>query len=204
MGYCCDGTSYSQINELMEKIAMKKKAFGLLAAVLVLAALIGVYCAVKGKADREEETETLIKLTADRIQSVSWTPEGGDALSFSRVDGKWTYDDDKDFRVDQNALNTVASGVTGITVYQIMEDVTDLDQYGLEKPEYVLTIKDVKGRETEIALGATNAAVNSLYVYKDGDDTKVYSVMASLKSAIAKQLPELEEKEDSSGEELPE
>ncbi|MDO4805061.1 MAG: DUF4340 domain-containing protein [Lachnospiraceae bacterium] len=183
---------------------MKKKIMVLAGAVVLLAVLVGVYFVVNGKADAEKEAaETLLDLTADRIQAISWTPEGGDALSFHRVDGQWSYDGDKDFKVDQTAMNTVCSGVTGITLYQTMEDVTDLAQYGLDTPEYMLEITDTEGKTTEIAIGADNEAVSSLYVYKDGDKSKVYAVMASLKTSIAKQLADLEAAEESSGEELP-
>lgn len=183
---------------------MKKKAFILIGAFAVLVALIGIYFAVKGKSDTaEEEKETLIGLTANRIQTISWTPEGGDTLSFSRIDGRWSYDGDRDFNVDQNAMNTLCSGVTGITVYQTLENVSDLSQYGLDDPEYTLQVTDTEGNVTEVAIGDTNDAVNSLYAYKNGDNTRIYSVMASLKTAIAKQLSDLEAAEDSSGEEHP-
>ncbi|HAE44504.1 MAG TPA: hypothetical protein DCG37_02750, partial [Lachnospiraceae bacterium] len=84
---------------------MKKKAFFLIGAFAVLVILIGIYLAVKGNSDTaEEEKETLIGLTANRIQTISWTPEGGDTLSFSRIDGRWSYDGDRNFKVDQNAM----------------------------------------------------------------------------------------------------
>ncbi len=183
---------------------MKKKMIILLGAVVILAALIGVYFVVKGNSDSgEEQNETLLELTADRIQTISWTPENGETLSFRRVDGQWSYEEDPAFKVDQTAMNTLCSGVTGITVYQTMEDVTDLAQYGLDTPEYVLKVTDTEGTVTEVALGDDNDAVNSLYVYKDGDTKTVYSVMASLKTSLAKQLVDLEASEDSSGEETP-
>lgn len=182
---------------------MKKKAFILIGAFAVLVILIGIYLAVKGNSDTaEEEKETLIGLTANRIQTISWTPEGGDTLSFSRIDGRWSYDGDRNFKVDQNAMNTLCSGVTGVTVYQTLENVTDLSQYGLDVPEYMLQVTDTEGNVTEVAIGDTNDAVNSLYAYKDGDSTRIYSVMASIKTAISKQLPDLEAAVDSSGEEI--
>ncbi|HAE45183.1 MAG TPA: hypothetical protein DCG37_06285, partial [Lachnospiraceae bacterium] len=61
---------------------------------------------------------------------------------------------------------------------------------------------DTEGNVTEVAIGDTNDAVNSLYAYKDGDSTRIYSVMASIKTAISKQLPDLEAAVDSSGEEI--
>ena len=178
---------------------MKRKITVLIGAVVLLAVLIGVYYMVKGHSAKEEESkETIIDLTADRIQAISWTPKGGKALSFRRVDGQWSYDGDPAFKVDQTAMNTVCSGVTGVAVNQVMEDVSDLGQYGLEEPEYKLEVTDTEGNKDVLYLGDDNEAVNSLYVMKEGDDKTVYSVMASLKSAVAKQLSELKASEDSS------
>lgn len=176
---------------------MKKQIMVLAGAVILLAVLVGVYFGIRGKSGKEEAKEMLLDLTADRIQGISWTPEGGETLSFHRVDGEWSYDGDKEFRVDQSKMNTVCSGVTGITVYQTMEEVTDLAQYGLDTPEYMLNVTDTEGKTTEIAIGADNGAVSYLYVYKDGDSSKVYAVMASLKTSIAKQLSELKAADES-------
>ena len=178
---------------------MKKKVILLICAVCILAALIGVYSVVRSSSTAEEEAkDTLFELTADRIQAISWTSDDGETLSFHRVDGQWSYDDKPELELDQTEMNTLCSGVTGITVYQTLEDVTDLSQYGLDVPQYVLKVTDTEGKMVEVALGDENDAVNSLYVYKDGDDKTVYSVMASLKTAIAKHLSDLEAAEDSS------
>ena len=176
---------------------MKKKIIMLVVAVFVLAALILAYYSVKlGRADETETKETLLELTADKIQAISWTPKDGEKLSFHRIDGQWSYDGDRELELDQTAMNTVCSGLTGVTVYQKLENVTDLAQYGLDEPEYVLEVTDTEGNTTEVALGDENDAVSSLYVYKDGDTKTVYSVMATLKTAIAKELEELKAKEE--------
>ena len=176
---------------------MKKKIIMLVVAVFVLAALILAYYSVKlGRSDETESKETLLELTVDKIQAISWTPKDGEKLSFHRIDGQWSYDGDRELELDQTAMNTVCSGLTGVTVYQKLEDVTDLAQYGLDEPEYVLEVTDTEGNTTEVALGDENDAVSSLYVYKDGDEKTVYSVMATLKTAIAKELEELKAKEE--------
>ena len=161
---------------------MKKKIVMLVVAVFVLAALILAYYSVKlGRSDETESKETLLELTVDKIQAISWTPKDGEKLSFHRIDGQWSYDGDRELELDQTAMNTVCSGLTGVTVYQKLENVTDLAQYGLDEPEYVLEVTDTEGNTTEVALG---------------DEKTVYSVMATLKTAIAKELEELKAKEE--------
>ncbi len=168
----------------------------LLIGVGVIALLIGLYFFVSKKSTEYESSQSksydsLISLTADQISKISWTVTGGDTLSFTRTDGTWTDDADSSVSLDQDKVNTVASGVTGISIDQTMTDVTDLSKYGLDAPTFTLTVTDTSGNETAVTLGAQNTTASSVYAYKGTDTSTVYSCASTITSTLKKTISDL-------------
>ena len=109
----------------------------LLFALGVLCVLTGVFFLVKSRSAAYEEEQkvnydTLIDLTANKIARIEWETSDGEKLAFARESGEWKYEYDEALKVDQEKANLLASGKTGVSVYQVIPDVTDLAPYGLD------------------------------------------------------------------------
>lgn len=161
----------------------------------VLALLVCLYIFTKQKASDYTKSQTasynsLITLTADEISKMSWTPAGGNTLSFTRTDGTWACDTDSTVDLDQDKVNTAAAGLTGISIYQTMNNVTDPSQYGLDAPSYTLTVTDTSGNETTVEIGNSNSTAGSVYACLGTDTSTVYSVASSLQTTVAETIDE--------------
>lgn len=170
----------------------RKKLITLLICVGALAALVAVYFGVKNQAAQYEKDQSvsydnLITLTADEISSISYKNTSNSAdLAFTRTDGTWSLSSDAGFSVNQDAVNTLVSGVTGVAVYQTLTNVTDPSQYGLDSPVITASVADKDGKITTIAIGNTNEATSKTYVYLNGDSTTVYLTATSISTNFSK------------------
>ena len=92
----------------------------------------------------------------------------------------------KDDAIDQSAVSALASSLTGVRLYQTITDVTDLKQYGLDKPQYQVEITDTSGNVTSIAVGAYNETAGKLYCLLGDDRETVYAVSPALAGSLTK------------------
>ena len=92
----------------------------------------------------------------------------------------------KDDAIDQSAVSALASSLTGVRLYQTITDVTDLKQYGLDKPQYQVEITDTSGNVTRIAVGAYNETAGKLYCLLGDDRETVYAVSPALAGSLTK------------------
>jgi hypothetical protein len=172
---------------------MKKKMTVLLFALGVLCVLTGVFFLVKSRSAAYEEEQkvnydTLIDLTANKIARIEWETSDGEKLAFAREGGEWKYEYDEALKVDQEKANLLASGMTGVSVYQVIPDVTDLAPYGLDAPVYKISVTDRDGTTTTVLIGDNNETAGSVYAIYEGEPDTVYSVQPSIKAAVEKKL----------------
>ena len=172
---------------------MKKKMTVLLAALGVLCVLTGVFFLVKSRSAAYEESQktsydTLFDLTANKIARIEWETADGEKLAFARESGEWKYEYDETLSVDQEAVNLLSSGMTGVSIYQVIPDVTDLAPYGLDVPVYRISVTDRDGNTTTALIGDNNETAGSVYAAFEGDNGTVYSVQPSIKAAVEKKL----------------
>lgn len=170
----------------------------LLICVCILFALTGVYFLVKSRAKAYEDAQkvhydTLIDLTANKITRIAWVTASGKKYAFARQDGTWKYEEDASFAVNQEAANTLASGMTGVSVYQVIPDVKDLSAYGLDEPAYRISVTDRDGNVTSVLIGDNNETAGSVYAIYEGEPGTVYSVQPSIKAAVEKTLEDFAE-----------
>ena len=172
---------------------MKKKMTVLFCAIGVLCVLSGVFFLVKSRSAAYEESQkthydTLIDLTANNIARIEWETSDGGKLAFARESGVWKYEYDESLQVDQEAVNLLSSGMTGVSVYQVIPDVADLAHYGLDAPAYKISVTDRDGKTTTVLIGDNNETAGSVYAAYEGEPDTVYSVQPSIKAAVEKKL----------------
>ena len=92
----------------------------------------------------------------------------------------------KDDAIDQVAVSALASSLTGVRLYRTITDVTDLKQYGLDKPRYQVEITDTSGAVTRITVGAYNETAGKLYCLLGDDRETVYAVSPALAGSLTK------------------
>jgi len=104
----------------------------------------------------------------------------------------------KDDAIDQVAVSALASSLTGVRLYRTITDVTDLKQYGLDKPRYQVEITDTSGAVTRITVGAYNETVGKLYCLLGDDRETVYAVSPALAGSLTKTADEYRRNESES------
>ena len=179
---------------------MKNKK-GLIVGIIILVLLLGAYFLLRylnlDEEDAEEEdvAETVFEIDADDISNIQIV-SGENTFDFSHGDDKWSYVEDDKFPLSESAILDKVSSLTSVSSMRTIEDPDNLADFGLENPEVTATVTDTDGKETELALGATNDAVSGCYMSMNGDTSKIYLVDTTLKTNLEFDLSDIVEKED--------
>lgn len=200
----------------------KSRLTSLILALAVLVLALAVFLIVQKRAtayndaqSAASEKDTLFDVSVDQIEKVSYTSSGSEELSFTRntesteeISGDvasdsssaasettvWTCDQHPDAVLDSTKVGALASSLTGVSITQEMDGVTDLGQYGLDKPAVTGSFTTRDGKTTAFAIGSTNSAASVVYVYLNDDKATVYAVSTGLTSymnqTIDKYLPD--------------
>ncbi|MGA2133090.1 MAG: DUF4340 domain-containing protein [Bryobacteraceae bacterium] len=179
------------------------KARGLLAAVIVLAALAGglYWSNRKQKAEAAKPTTTtdaspkILGIPEDQVQQVTIKKAGADALVLAKgADGKWQMTAPKPIRADQDAAKTVVTSATTLNGDKVVEDkATDLAPYGLNTPSIEVTVLKKDGKSTELQIGDDTPTGGGSYA-KVAGDPKVYTIFSYVKNSLDKTPNDLRDK----------
>ncbi|MGN0168351.1 MAG: DUF4340 domain-containing protein [Acetatifactor sp.] len=161
----------------MEK--QRKQIVILLVILVVLAALLfGVKQYNKAQAEKPAETnkEVIIDVNSDDIIRYSYDYEG-ETYTFEKEGDTWYYAEDHSLKLLQYRTGSLPEGVAPLEATQVIEDVTDLSQYGLNEPQK--TISYETATESYILyVGDRNSVTASYYVCMPSDAT-VYVIAAT-------------------------
>ncbi|MDO5701942.1 MAG: DUF4340 domain-containing protein [Lachnospiraceae bacterium] len=198
-GRGCDARGHWNVWKGRENVrAKKKRSLIILCAVIIM--LVPVYFLVRNRSSAFEKkltgAKSLTSITADRIKGIRYKGFGEEewAASFVREEGTWhacgpdweaadtgdALSGSDTGGIDQAAVSNLAASLTGVRLYQVIIDVEDPGQYGLEEPEHTVEILDTSGRVTKIYTGNENTAAGKLYCMLDGDRSTVYAVSTAL------------------------
>lgn len=181
---------------------MKNKTVKLVLGVLILGALTGGYFGVKSyvasqeeaEAEQEEEKENVFETQTDSITSLKFMIDQKE-VTFIKNEDAWNIEDETDFPVDQDILNNAASYISTINADRVLEDVENLEEYGLDNPENTITISDNEDEDTVIRVGMKNESTNQYYIRKNDDKNTVYVVEESVISPFMNTLYDYAEKQ---------
>lgn len=147
-----------------------------------ICALLGVLlviCVAAFVISRQEEEKenirnsdaVILAIDGESVTALSWE-YGETSLAFHK-DGKWLYDEDEAFPVNEEKIGDLLEQFAEFAVSFEIEDVEDISQYGLDSP--VCTIRIAAGeQEYEILLGTYSTMDEERYV--SIGDGKVYLV----------------------------
>lgn len=122
----------------------------------ILAAACLITFAVTRMEEKKEQIknseEVILELSEDSVQKLSWNYEETELAFHRDDDGLWSYDDDKEFPVDEDKINGLLEQFASFSVSFVIEDVEDYGQYGLDEPLCTIQL-ETSGETYEISLG---------------------------------------------------
>ena len=167
-----------------------------LAVIFVL--LLLLYLFLKNRNEKAEEAESsgmdVIQMDASSIVNFSFKI-GDNFAEFSKDGDEWKNQEDSEFPVDQEAVETLLNDLLSFTAERKLEDVDGLSEYGLEDPSNTIRLTDESGTETEILVGSRNQSTGDYYVSLAEAPNTVYVTASDLSSILPGSVMELAESE---------
>lgn len=198
---------------------MKKQSRHFIILAVVLVVLIGGYIGLTQYNNRQQEQqvdqtegEVLVDISREEILRFSYV-YNGETYSFEKMEipadeavsdssgeetepqteSRWVYAGDTSLNLMQSRLNTMAGKFTSVVAQNLINDVTDMSQYGLEEPSNVLHWETGNGSYT-YNVGDYNSVAGVYYICEPGSQT-VYTITASLGTGFNYSLEDLVEEE---------
>lgn len=177
---------------------MKKKQMVILVAVLAaLAVVYGVLSFVNKKAEEEEkaqEESQVVQVTdLEEIVSFSYEAPEQEALHFEKKKDDWVCVDDEKIELEQTYPNEIVNAFSSLTASRKMEELDALEDYGLAKPAYTVTLQPKDGKEVTVCIG--DAVGEEYYLQVKGEDA-VYTVASSVTGVLGHSLEDMKKVED--------
>ena len=177
---------------------MKKKQrqmIGMLLALVVLAvAFLGIRQYNKNAESTtsatEDTQETILDVNSDDITSFSYVYEG-ETYSFEKEGDTWYYADDHSLNLKQERIKAMLLKVAPLEVNQVIDNVTDMSQYGLANPERTIQY-ETADRSVIINVGNLNSMTSQYYIAFPSE-MKVYAVTTNVVTGFNYTLDDLVE-----------
>lgn len=172
----------------------KKQMFILLMMLFILAAgYFGLKAYNKNAANKQDdimENISVMGLEAGSVQGFTYTYEG-ETYTFEKEGDDWIYTADSAVDIREVTLNLMAQRIEEMTTEDVIENVTDLEQYGLAEPSQTVEIVTADHTYT-LCIGNYNSTISRYYIYVD-DETTVYTVSSAIATNFQKSLDDVKE-----------
>ncbi len=183
---------------------MQKQGKQLLILALALVVLAGAYLGVRqynraeSQKPAQEEEQSILLADISDTDVISFTYDyEGETNTFEKEEDTWYYAEDHELKITQYRMTTMLSRIAPLKAKQKIENVTDLSQYGLDKPAQTVSFSTAQESHT-IQIGDYNSSVAIYYFLLDDDPTTVYvSADSYLGSGFNYSLENLIEEEES-------
>ena len=166
----------------------------LLALVVLAAAFLGIRQynknASSATSTTEDTQETVLDVNSDDITSFSYVYEG-ETYAFEKKDETWYYTDDHSLNLNQERIKAMILKVAPLKADQVIENVTDMSQYGLADPERTIQY-ETADRSVIINVGNLNSMTSQYYVAFPSE-MKVYVVTTNVVTSFNYTLEDLVE-----------
>lgn len=181
-----------------QSVIMKKKQrqmIGMLLALVVLAAaFLGIRQYNKNASSAtsitEDTQETVLDVNSDDITSFRYVYEG-ETYAFEKEDETWYYADDHSLNLNQDRIKAMILKVAPLKADQVIENVTDMSQYGLADPERTIQY-ETADRSVIINVGNLNSMTSQYYIAFPSE-MKVYVVATNVVTGFNYTLEDLVE-----------
>ena len=168
---------------------------GMLLALVVLAAVfLGIRQYNKNIASAtsttEDTQETVLDVNSNDITSFRYVYEG-ETYAFEKEDDTWYYADDHSLNLNQDRIKAMILKVAPLKADQVIENVTDMSQYGLADPERTIQY-ETADRSVIINVGNLNSMTSQYYIAFPSE-MKVYVVTTNVVTGFNYTLDDLVE-----------
>ena len=166
----------------------------LLALVVLAAAFLGIRQynknASSATSTTEDTQETVLDVNSDDITSFRYVYEG-ETYAFEKKDETWYYTDDHSLNLNQERIKAMILKVAPLKADQVIENVTDMSQYGLANPERTIQY-ETADRSVIINVGNLNSMTSQYYIAFPSE-MKVYVVATNVVTGFNYTLDDLVE-----------
>ena len=166
----------------------------LLALVVLAAAFLGIRQYNKNIASAtsttEDTQETVLDVNSDDITSFRYVYEG-ETYAFEKKDETWYYTDDHSLNLNQDRIKAMILKVAPLKADQVIENVTDMSQYGLADPDRTIQY-ETADRSVIINVGNLNSMTSQYYIAFPSE-MKVYVVATNVVTGFNYTLEDLVE-----------
>lgn len=172
----------------------------LLALVVLAAAFLGIRQYNKNASSATsttEDTQETVLDNSDDITSFRYVYEG-ETYAFEKKDETWYYTDDHSLNLNQERIKAMILKVAPLKADQVIENVTDMSQYGLADPERTIQY-ETADRSVIINVGNLNSMTSQYYVAFPSE-MKVYVVATNVVTGFNYTLEDLVEVEETAEE----
>lgn len=168
---------------------------GMLLALVVLAAVfLGIRQYNKNTSSAtsttEDTQETVLDVNSDDITSFCYVYEG-ETYAFEKEDETWYYTDNHSLNLNQDRIKAMILKVAPLKADQVIENVTDMSQYGLADPERTIQY-ETADRSVIINVGNLNSMTSQYYIAFPSE-MKVYVVATNVVTGFNYTLEDLVE-----------
>ncbi len=137
------------------------------------------------RADAEAEAARLAVLSLEGASEISCASPTAE-LTFTEADGVWRAEHYDGWPLDQNAIETLEYDLINLKAVRVLDEPGALAEYGLDVPEYTVTITDPEGGEHILAISGEDVNGN-LYAALEGDG-RVFTIAPSLVDSLGKDI----------------
>lgn len=168
------------------------KIFRVPIILLGVAVLIGAGLFVSQKfKEKEKKEEKIFRFNSLDIVEVNIKRTAkNDEVHFKKLgEDQWNISHPIDAEADPYIPNGITRKLEGEEPKRSFKksDVESLSDFGLEPPEYILTLKDKEGKEYKLLLGKKAPVGYSAYATKEGDEN-IYLVSASILNDLDREI----------------
>lgn len=184
----------------------QRKQFLIMLAVLVLlvAAIPGVRYINERRAakeaeaaEAEQDSVTIIDAAYEDIVRYAYDYDG-ETYAFEKAGDTWHAEEDASLILKEDSIKNMLSGVAPFDALQVIENVTDLSQYGLANPERTISFETATASYI-LHVGDHNALTGTYYVCMPSQTT-VYVADQTVVTRFNQTLEDLVEIQEESEE----
>ena len=159
----------------MNKRKKKQLIFIFVCFTMILAAYLGSqYYQNHFPVDDEEDEISVLDIDTSLVNEIGIT-NGEETINLQKDNDTWKCVDDEDFTIDSTKLQVFLDAAGSITSELKIENVKDMDQYGLEHPSLSISLQWDSNLYT-IYIGDRNTVAGGVYYLKINDEDTVYTI----------------------------
>lgn len=159
---------------------MKKQKKQIIILLVVLILFVVGYIISIYKVNNVEVLDTVnvisvIKTDTESVRNVSYIHDGV-TMSFTKdSNGVWKLDGDDSFVPDADIMANIVSYATNLNARSEIEDPSELSEYGLDNPQYIVSFTDGTGVQQSYFIGDQFAVDGTYFAMVEGSD-KIYTI----------------------------